>query len=125
MHPALPFPHARQVARIVRHRRHGPTGRARTQVEFIITDLTPAQADPAQLATLVRGHRAIENRLHWYVTFAEDHYAVRTGHAPTVMACLHNTAIGILHLAGWDNIAATTRHHARSPDRAITSALNC
>ena len=121
VHPAVKFPHARQVARIVRHRRQGPTGRPRIQVEFIITDLTPEEADPAQLAALVRGHWGIENRLHWVrdVTFAEDHSALRTGHAPTVMATLRNTAISLLRLAGHQNIAATTAALARRPERLL------
>jgi hypothetical protein len=41
------------------------------------------------------------------------------------MATLRNTAIGLLRLAGWDNIAAGRRHHARNPARAITCALTC
>jgi predicted transposase YbfD/YdcC len=121
VHPALPFPHARQVARIVRQRRHGPTGRERMQVEFVITDLTTEQADPAQLAALVRGHWGIENRLHWVrdVTFAEDHSALRTGHAATVMATLRNTAISLLRLAGHQNIAATAAANGRRPERIL------
>lgn len=121
VHPAPPFPHARQVARIVRHRRHGPTGRERLQVEFVITDLTPEQAGPAQLAALVRGHWGIENRLHWVrdVTFAEDHCTLRTGHAPSVMATLRNTAISLLRLAGHQNIAATAAAIGRRPERIL------
>lgn len=121
MQPALKFPHARQVARIVRQRRHGPTGRQRMQVEFVITDLTPQQANAAQLAALAREHWGIENRLHWVrdVTFAEDHSALRTGRAPAVMATLRNTAISLLRLAGHDNITATLAAIARHPERVL------
>lgn len=120
-HPALPFPHARQVARIVRQRRHGPTGRSRTQVEFVITDLTCEQADPARLAALVRGHWGIENRLHWVrdVTFGEDRSTVRTGTAAAVMATLRNTAISLFRLAGHHNIAATAVALTRRPERVL------
>ena len=121
VHPALTFPHARQVARIVRHRRRGPTGPVRMKVEFAITDLTPEQADPAQHAALVRGHWGIENRLHWVrdVTFAEDRSALRTGCAPVVMATLRNTAISLLRLAGHQNIAATVAAIARRSERVL------
>ena len=121
VHPRLPFPHARQVARVVRQRRHGPTGRTRLQIEFVITDLTPEQADPAQLAALVRGHWGIENRLHWIrdVTFGEDHSAVRTGHAAATMATLRNTAISLLRATGHPNIAAATAAMARRPERVL------
>ncbi|MFC6714312.1 MULTISPECIES: hypothetical protein [Branchiibius] len=48
---------------------------------------------------------------------------MRTGAAPQIMATLRNTAISILRLARWDNIAAGLRHHARNPDQAITHVL--
>jgi predicted transposase YbfD/YdcC len=40
--------------------------------------------------------------LHWLrdVVFAEDASRVRTGNGPQVMACLRNTAVGLLRLAG-------------------------
>jgi len=75
----------------------------------------------------VQGPWAIENALHWVrdVTYDEDRSQVRTGHAAHVMATLRNTAILILRLTGWDNIATALRHHARNPERAITCALTC
>jgi hypothetical protein len=39
------------------------------------------------------------------------------------MGSLRNTAIAILRLAGWDNIAAVNRHHAHHPEQAITCLL--
>ena len=59
------------------------------------------------------------------VTFDEDRSQVRTGHAPQVMATLRNTAISLLRLTGWANIAQALRHHARDPDRALTCLLTC
>ena len=84
-------------------------------------------APPATLAAWVKGHWAIENQLHWVrdVTYDADRSQVRTGAGPHVMASLRNTAIGLLRLAGWTNIAAALRHHARNPEGAITCALNC
>ncbi len=41
------------------------------------------------------------------------------------MATLRNTAISLLRLAGWPNIAQALRHHARSPERALTLLLTC
>jgi len=59
--------------------------------------------------------------LHWVrdVTFDQDRSQVRTGQAPRVMATLRNTAISLLRLAGWTNIAKALRHHARDPKRAL------
>jgi predicted transposase YbfD/YdcC len=82
-------------------------------------------ADSATLASWVRGHWHIENKLHWVrspgvdVTYQEDKSRVRIGNAPRVMASLRNLAISILRLDGHANIAAANRHHARDPQRTL------
>ncbi len=38
---------------------------------------------------------------------------------------LRNTAISLLRLNGWTNIAKALRHHARDPERALTCLLTC
>jgi hypothetical protein len=84
--------------------------------------LTHAQARPARLADLIRGHWAIEALHHVRdVTFAEDTSRVRTGAGPTVMACLRNLVIGALNQAGPVNLAAELRRHARDPRRPLTT----
>jgi hypothetical protein len=87
-----------------------PTGWHTTTV-YAVTSLTFAQASPARLADLLRGHWGIENGLHHVrdVTFAEDASQVRSGTAPQVMAALRNLAIGVLCRAGPVNLAATLR----------------
>jgi predicted transposase YbfD/YdcC len=86
---------------------------------YLIT--SDRSADPATLAAWVRGHREIENRLHWVrdVTYQEDKSLVRTGSAPRVMASLGNLAISLLRLHGHTDIAAANRHHARDPQRGL------
>jgi len=59
------------------------------------------------------------------VTFDEYRSPVRTGHSTHIMATLRNTAISILRLAGWTNIATAPRHHARDAEGAITCASTC
>lgn len=94
-----------------------------TEVHYGITSLTPAEADAQRLATLVRGHWRIENRLHWVrdTAFAEDASRVRTGQAPQAMAIFRNVAISLLRLLD-DNtsLAAGLRHCAWHPDVAIS-----
>lgn len=82
---------------------------------------------PAELAAWIRGHSAVENCLHWVrdVTFDEDPSQVRTGNGPRVMASMRNLAIGLLRLAGWTNIAAGLRHHARNPHDTVTYLTTC
>jgi len=54
------FPHASQVIQVTRKTRDLRTRRWRTVTVYAITSLTFAQASPARLADLIRGHWAIE-----------------------------------------------------------------
>ncbi len=119
----IDFPGAAQVAQL----RRTVTDKAAKTVEVVslITSAGHKDAPPQRLAAWVQGHWGIENRLHWVrdVTFGEDGSQVRTGQAPRVMASCRNFAISMLRIAGWDNIAAGLRHHARHPDHALTLVL--
>lgn len=119
------FPAAAQVAQIRRTvTRHG---RKSVEVVYVITSADHHDAPPATLAAWVQGHWRIENQLHWVrdVVFDEDRSQVRTGTAPQVMATIRNTAISLLRLTGWINIASALRHHARDPERPVNLLLTC
>jgi predicted transposase YbfD/YdcC len=119
------FPGATQIAQLRRTlTRHG---KKTVEIVYLITSADPQDAPPDTLAAWVQGHWGIENRLHYVrdVTFREDLSQVRTGHAPRIMATLRSSAISLLRLAGWDNIAAALRHHAWHPEQAIELALTC
>ena len=89
---------------------------------YAVTSLGFAQASPARLADLLRGHWAIEALHHVRdVTFAEDGSQVRTGAAPNAMAVLRNLVIGVLSRAGPVNVAAALRRHARDPRRPLAT----
>ena len=120
------FPGAVQVLQLTRTVTTRKTGKRHTEVVYAITSMSVTDAAPARIAAWLRGHWAIENRLHWVrdVTFAEDHSQNRTGSGPHVMATLRNTVIGLLRLAGHTNIAAALRYHARDHHRAIKLLLN-
>jgi predicted transposase YbfD/YdcC len=117
------IPHAAQVLQVTRKTRDLGTRRWRTVVAYALTSLPHAQASPARLADLIRGHWAIENGLHWVrdVTFAEDASQLRTGSGPQVMACLRNLVIGVLGRAGPVNLAAALRYHGRDPRRPLAT----
>jgi len=124
----LGFPHAAQVLQVTRKRTvgvpHASTRRRRWQTVtvYAITSLPFAQASPARLADLLRGHWAIEAVHHIRdTTFAEDASQVRTGAGPHVMATLRNLVIGMLSGAGPVNLAAALRHHARDPARPLAT----
>jgi predicted transposase YbfD/YdcC len=119
------FPHAAQAIQITRRTRKLNDKKWRTEIVYAVTSLTAAQATNAQLATFIRGHWCVENRLHWVrdVTFDEDRSQIRTGNGPRVMATLRNLAISLLRLAGATNIAQALRHHAWDPLRPVELIL--
>lgn len=121
----IAFAGAAQVAQL--RRTATRAGKKSVEVVYLITSATHHSAPPAVLATWIRGHWTVENKLHWVrdVTYDEDRSQVRTGTAPWVMASLRNTAISILRMSDHTDIAAATRHHSRNPERAITCALSC
>ncbi|MBM7494081.1 putative transposase YbfD/YdcC [Micromonospora luteifusca] len=118
----IDFPRAAQAIQIRRRRRRlDQPKRFTTETVYAITDLRVHQAKPAQLASWIRGHWSIENKIHWVrdVTYDEDRSQIRTGTGPEVMAALRNAAIGALRLTGVTNIAAANRHHARDSTRPL------
>ena len=89
-------------------------GATRTETRFFISSraLTTAEA-----AEALRGHWAIENRLHWGldVTFADDQSRLRKGHGARNMATVRHFALNLVRtatdrrsiksrrkIAGWD-----------------------
>jgi predicted transposase YbfD/YdcC len=117
----LDFPHAVQAIRITRRVRNQKTRKWRTVTVYAITNLTAAQASPADLSGYIRGHWSIEVLHHIRdVTYAEDASQIRTGKAPHAMASLRNLAIGILRAAGQSNIAKALRRNARDATRPLT-----
>ena len=126
----LAFPHAAQAIQVIRRRATARKGKKRkwsAATVYAITSLTAAQASPSKLAAMLRGHWAIEDRLHWIrdVIYDEDRSQTRTASGPRVMATLRNLAISILRLAGHASIAAALRYHARRPDRPLQTLLKC
>jgi predicted transposase YbfD/YdcC len=121
----IAFPHAQQAARIIRTRTiDGKTSR---ETAYLVTSLTAADAQPADLQKWARAEWLIENQVHNVrdVTFREDLHQARTGTGPAVMATLRNTAIGWHRINGASNIArANRRADRRSSDLidAVTSS---
>jgi predicted transposase YbfD/YdcC len=127
--PDLPFPHAGQVflierytTRTVRKRTKGSRKYKKVQVHTAaavlgVTSLSAREAAPVHLATYVRGHWSIENKIHWVrdVTLGEDASQVRTGSRPRVMATIRNLVIGLIRQAGYTKIAATIRRIKNDP----------
>jgi predicted transposase YbfD/YdcC len=117
------FPGAAQVAQIRRTRTtktKNKTTKKTVEVVYVITSADHHTAPPRVLAAWVQHHWRIE-ALHWVrdVTYDEDRCQIRTGTGAETMATIRNTAISLLRLAGWKNIAAALRHHQRHPNKII------
>ena len=89
-----------------------------------ITSLSAREAAPAHLAGYVRGHWAIENKIHWVrdVTYREDASRGRTASRPRIMVTLRNLAIGLIRQAGHTKIAATIRKIRHDPRLLLASS---
>jgi predicted transposase YbfD/YdcC len=114
----FPFPGIAQIAQLTRTVRTGATTRSETV--YLITSLTPRQADPARLLALIRGHWSVESR-HWLrdLTFGEDAARLRTGAAPQIMAAVRNLVITLIRRTGTTQIAAYRQHLRTHPTKAL------
>jgi len=125
LRPGIGFPHATLAARVIRTRT--TTGRAGTSVStetvYAVTSLGWDEVTAARLADIIRGHWAIENRVHHVrdTTYDEDRSQIRTGTGPRVMATLRNIAIGLIRTRHTgSSIAAATRSLARRAEHLLT-----
>ena len=112
------FPRIAQIARLIRTVR--TKERTTTETVYLITALTPRQADPDRLLTLIRGHWSVESR-HWLrdVTFGEDRSPLRSGSAPQIMAAFRNLALTLIRRTGTSAIAAFRQHLRSRPTKAL------
>lgn len=74
-----------------------------------------------QFAAIIRGHRGIEDRLHWLrdIAFDEDRPQIRTASGPRIMSSPRNLVISVLRLSGLTSTTVALRCHARRPSRPI------
>lgn len=95
------------------------------QVLYGLTNLTPAEASPETIATFLRNHWAIENRLHWRrdVTFREDHSSVRVAGRPEALAALNNVVLALLDWLGEHTIPEHMRIFSVFPHLALELLL--
>ena len=116
---AADWPLVAQVAQVTRT--VTSKGQTSTEVVYLITDLSPKQASPLRLLSLVRGHWGIENRSHYVrdVCFQEDRSRLRTANAPQLLAAFRNCAISLVHRSGSSQISATRRFFSYHPEQVL------
>lgn len=117
----IAFPGAKQVFKILREHLGSFGQTIDYELVYGITTLTAKQAEPAQVATWVKGHWGIENKTHWVrdVTLAEDAQHAYLGSTAQAMATFRNLAIGLIRLAGHHKIKETLEHIAADRHRIL------
>lgn len=110
----LNFPYCQQVIRLTRQRLHLKSGKREVDIVYGITSLPPEQASQKRLLAINRGHWSIENKSHYVrdTAYDEDRQQIRRKNGPRIMATLRNIAIGLLRLAGYQNITSALRQMA-------------
>ncbi|MGW2207385.1 ISAs1 family transposase [Streptomyces sp. NPDC001774] len=121
----LDFPHARQAARVIRHRTDKATGRRTRETVYVITDLSSRQAKPQNIALALRGHWHIENKIHYVrdILWDEDRSRIRTGHGPENMATLRNTTLNRLRASDATSMTEAVRDLSYQPFTAPLDLL--
>lgn len=90
------WPGLAAVAAVECERAAAGSGARSVERRYFIT--SRAGTDAAALLAAVRGHWAVENKLHWQldVSFREDECRVRTGHAAENLSRLRRLALNVL-----------------------------
>jgi len=93
-----PLPGLAQVAEVRSRITILKTGQVREQVRYLVTSLSPEQADAERLLTLSRGHWRIENTCVHVKddSFGEDRQGLQRHQAGAVLAALRFTAHALL-----------------------------
>jgi predicted transposase YbfD/YdcC len=106
------FPQARQAVKLTRRRQNQRTGKIQRETVYVVTSLTSAQADPEDLARLVREHWSVEVHHHIRdLSFGEDSSTSRTGHGPVNLATIRAAIITALTDVGYLHIPEGRRDH--------------
>lgn len=122
------FAGVQQVGKLTRYRYHKRSGKETTETVYLITNLSPDEADAEQVLTWVRGHWTIENHVHRTrdVQMHEDASRIRRGHAARALATLSNAIIGLLTRRGHTSVKQTVERFRAQPTLAfnlITRAI--
>lgn len=118
------WPHVAQVFQL--ERTVTRQGKTTHELAYGLTSLTPQQAPPLHLLSLVRQHWQIENRNHWRrdVSLGEDVCRVTTGQAPFVLAALNNAVLALVDFLDHPNLASALRFFDAHPSLALNLLLS-
>lgn len=100
---------------------HHPNGHRTRQVVYGLTSLSPQQANPARLLSLIRHYWGIESGLHYRrdVTLHEDATRLSVGSSGQMMAILNNLVIRLALNQGKGNLPKALRAFDAKPATAL------
>ena len=106
------FPFIKQICKIKRTWANLDGTNETSESRFCITSADKQKADAAHCLRSAVDHWTIENSSHYVrdETFDEDRSRIRKGNAPQVMATIRNLSIGVIRLAGGNNVAEADRY---------------
>jgi len=106
------FPFIKQICKIKRTWANLDGTNETSESRFCITSADKQKADAAHCLRSAVDHWTIENSSHYVrdETFDEDRSRIRKEHAPQVMATIRNLSIGVIRLAGGNNVAEAVRY---------------
>lgn len=98
-----------------------PNGNRTRQVVYGLTSLSPQEANPAQLLSLIRQYWGIESGLHYRrdVTLHEDATRLSVGSSGQMMAILNNLVICLALNLGKGNLPKALRFFDARPSAAL------
>jgi len=116
------FPQARQLISLTRTWECKKTGKFKAESRIFITSLESDEKTPAQLARIVRGHWAIENKNHWKrdtTRWREDHAPQRKPRGAKNLSLLRGALLALIPLKEFDSLNAALDHYASYPGKAL------
>jgi predicted transposase YbfD/YdcC len=122
----LDWPYVAQVFRIERNIWHETYQGKTRQIVYGLTSLSPQEASPERLLSLVRHYWGIESGLHYRrdVTLHEDATRLMVANSGHNMAILNNLVIGLCLQNGFHNLAKARRLFDAKPAQALDLVLS-
>lgn len=106
------FPYIKQCISVERTSTDLNGENPKIEIRYGITSLSRENAFPKELLCHLIGHWRIETSSHYVRddTLGEDRSRIRKGSGPQIMATLRNVSIGMIRVAGGENIAEAIRY---------------
>lgn len=120
------FAHVQQAACAKRKVTKKKSGQEQSGTRHYLSSLSPAQASPAKMARLVRGHWTVENNIHWLrdMVGGEDRCRSRDPNAACALALLRTALLAPVRPADHKSLTEATETFAHDPAAALRLLTN-